>query len=87
VDNAVNPREYLKHIYLDSLVYEPLMLCYLLDLMGPERIALGSDYPFPLGEAEPGKLIESADFDERTQARLLHGTALEWLQLSEDKFQ
>jgi aminocarboxymuconate-semialdehyde decarboxylase len=86
VDNAVNPREYLQRIYLDSLVHDPLMLHYLLDLMGEKRIALGSDYPFPLGEEVPGKLIESADLNDATSARLLHGTALEWLNLSRDRF-
>ena len=79
VSNQVPPREYLRRIYLDSLVHEPLMLRYLLDLMGPDRIALGSDYPFPLGEPHPGELIDSCGFPEQTRARLLHGTALEWL--------
>lgn len=80
VDNAVNPREYVKRIYLDSLVHEPRMLRYLLELFGAERIALGSDYPFPLGEAEPGSLIDSmADLGEKTRERLFSGTALEWL--------
>jgi aminocarboxymuconate-semialdehyde decarboxylase len=47
---------------------------------GPERVALGSDYPFPLGETPPGKLIASmADLDAVTRGRLLHGTALEFL--------
>jgi Predicted metal-dependent hydrolase of the TIM-barrel fold len=87
VDNAVNPRAYLHRIYLDSLVHEPLMLRYLLNLMGAEQIALGSDYPFPLGEEKPGKLIESAELDEGTKARLLHGTALEWLKLSKERFE
>ena len=59
----------------------PALLRYLLDIMGPERIALGSDYPFPLGEPHPGRLIESAGLDAPTMARLLHGTALEWLGL------
>ena len=81
VDCRVNPRASLTHLYLDALVHEPRMLRYLLDLMGPERIALGSDYPFPLGEPHPGRLIESAGLDEATMARLLHGTALEWLGL------
>ena len=86
VDNAINPREYLDKIYLDTLVHEPLMLDYLLRLMGAERLALGSDYPFPLGELEPGKLIESTVSDEDIQARLLHGTALEWLNLGKERF-
>jgi len=86
VDNAVSPREYLRRIYLDSLVHDPLALRYLVDLMGADRIALGSDYPFPLGEARPGELIESCGFPDATRARLLHGTALEWLGLPAARF-
>jgi aminocarboxymuconate-semialdehyde decarboxylase len=86
VANDVSPREYLKRIYLDSLVHDPRMLRYLLDLMGSDRIALGTDYPFPLGEAVPGALIDSCAFPERTRARLLHGTALEWLDLPAGRF-
>jgi aminocarboxymuconate-semialdehyde decarboxylase len=86
VDNAVHPREYLKRIYVDSLVHDPVMLRYLVELMGADRIALGSDYPFPLGETRPGELIESSGFEQATRARLLHGTALEWLGLSAKKF-
>jgi len=86
VSNDVSPREYLRRIYVDSLVHEPLMLRYLVDLMGPDRIALGSDYPFPLGEARPGELIDACGFPEATRARLMHGTALEWLGLSAERF-
>lgn len=86
VTNDVSPREYLKRIYLDSLVHEASMLRYLVDLMGPERIALGSDYPYPLGEAPAGALVESCGFPEETRARLLHGTALEWLNLPASRF-
>ena len=42
---------------------------------------LGTDYPFPLGEQEPGAGIAALDLDEAEQARLYHGTALEWLGL------
>jgi aminocarboxymuconate-semialdehyde decarboxylase len=86
VSNDVAPREYLRRIYVDSLVHEPLMLRYLLDLMGPDRIALGSDYPFPLGEPQPGQLIDSCGFPEKTRARLLYGTALEWLGFPATRF-
>jgi len=86
VSNAVSPREYLRRIYLDSLVHDPLALRYLVDLMGADRVALGTDYPFPLGEARPGELIESCEFPEETCARLLHGTALEWLGLPLERF-
>jgi aminocarboxymuconate-semialdehyde decarboxylase len=59
VSNAVDPRAYLDRLYVDSLVHDAQALRYLIDLFGAERIALGSDYPFPLGEHHPGALIES----------------------------
>lgn len=86
VDNPHHPRKYLEQIYLDTLVHDPKMLEYLVDLMGPHKLALGTDYPFPLGELEPGKLIESMNYDKAISDRLLHGTALEWLNLDKGRF-
>jgi len=86
-DNQCSPRDYLGKIYFDSLVHDPLMLDYLVKLAGAEKVALGTDYPFPLGELEPGKLIESMPFDEATRAKLLHGAALEWLKLERQMFE
>lgn len=86
VDNEKNPREYLDRMYFDSLVHSPEMLDYLVKLVGAERVALGTDYPFPLGELEPGKLIESMPYDAETKAKLLHGAALEWLGLDKADF-
>jgi aminocarboxymuconate-semialdehyde decarboxylase len=79
--NERNPREYLGRFYVDSLVHEPAMLRYMIELMGAKSIALGSDYPFPLGEPHPGKMIESMGLDEAVRDQLLAGTALDWLQL------
>ncbi|RMD90022.1 MAG: amidohydrolase, partial [Calditrichaeota bacterium] len=79
VDNPVNPREYLGKFYLDSLVHDAKILTYLIDLVGADKIALGSDYPFPLGENPPGHLIESLPIDDTIRERLLSGTAREWL--------
>ena len=87
VDNNVNPREYLGKFWLDSLVHDELMLEYLIKLVGADRIALGTDYPFPLGELEPGKLIETSKFDDETKAKMLHGAALEWLNLERKAFE
>jgi len=80
IDNKVPPKDYLGRFYVDSLVHDPKALKYILDLFGENRIALGTDYPFPLGELEPGRLIESIEgLSEKTRARLLWGTACEWL--------
>ncbi len=79
VDNPHPPSAYLKRIYVDSLVHDLRALRLVLDLFGPERVALGSDYPFPLGEARPGALIEAAGLVPAVRDRLRAGTALEWL--------
>lgn len=86
VDNPHNPRKYLDQIYLDTLVHDKGMLDFIVNLMGPEKLALGTDYPFPLGELEPGKLIQSMNYDRSVEDRLLHGTALEWLKLNKQDF-
>ena len=87
VDNKKNPREYLGKFYLDSLVHDERMMKYLIELVGEGHLAMGSDYPFPLGEAVPGQLIESMkELSLTIKERLLHGTALEWLGLSKTGF-
>jgi len=86
IDNAKLPSSYLKHFYVDSLVHDEKSISFLLDKMGPEQIALGSDYPFPLGEHHPGKLIEEMDLSNSIKQRILAGTALEWLGLSESEY-
>jgi aminocarboxymuconate-semialdehyde decarboxylase len=74
------PRAQLGRLFVDSLVHDPETLRTVLRLFGPERVALGSDYPFPLGEAVPGTLIRSLDdLAPAARARLLGGTALEFL--------
>ena len=92
LDNKTNPRKYLartdeeKNIparfYVDSLVHDVSALRLLLTLFGAQRIALGSDYPFPLGETHPGKLIESMEeLSLHEKRQLLSGTAREFLDL------
>lgn len=81
VDNPHSPKEYLKRMYFDSLVHDTAAFDLLFNLVGADRIMLGSDYPFPLGEAEPGKMIESMDRDEAEKEKLLSGSALSWLGL------
>ncbi len=86
VDNAHNPRNYLGKFWFDSLVHDAAMLKFLIELAGADKVALGTDYPFPLGEKAAGSLIESMSFDEETKSKLLHGAALEWLNLKKDLF-
>jgi aminocarboxymuconate-semialdehyde decarboxylase len=88
VDNKNNPRSYLAtadrpaRFYVDSLVHDADALRLLIELFGATRVALGSDYPFPLGEAEAGELIESmSDLSAADRTQLLSATAREFLGL------
>jgi aminocarboxymuconate-semialdehyde decarboxylase len=79
IDNNKNPRTYLGKFWLDSLTHDTKMLEHIIELVGSKRVALGTDYPFPLGELEPGTMIRSMSFDKETKTDLLHRSALEWL--------
>lgn len=85
-DNPRGPREYLGRLYFDTCVHDPRALAYLVDLLGPERLMLGTDYPFPLGEQQPGRCVEELGLDETARCRILSGTALEWLGLPPHRF-
>src|SRR5690606_1836444 len=86
VDNNVNPRDYLGKFWIDSLVHDPASLDYIVNLIGADKIALGTDYPFPLGELEPGKLIQSMPYSDDVKSKLLHQAALDWLKEEKGKF-
>jgi len=73
------PREQAGRFYYDSLLHDAQALRFLAAQVGVERIALGTDYPFPLGEHPPGTLIRSAGFTPQQLQRLLEGTACEFL--------
>ena len=81
VDNPINPRNYLGKFWVDSLVHDRKAMEFLIDLMGEDFICLGSDYPFPLGEHKPGKLIEKMDLGKKVTNKLLYKNAVEWLGL------
>lgn len=86
IDNPNSPRKYLSRMYFDSLVHEPAMLDYLIDLVGADQVMLGTDYPFPLGELEPGKLIESMPYEDAIKRKLFTDSALSWLKLDRTVF-
>ena len=85
-DNPHNPRDYLRRLYFDSCVHDGRALRYLIDTVGLDRIMLGTDYPFPLGEQEPGSGIRGLALGEDADAQVFHRTALSWLGLDVRRF-
>jgi aminocarboxymuconate-semialdehyde decarboxylase len=79
VDNTINPKEYIGTFWVDSLVHDKRAMEYLVEVMGEDNICLGSDYPFPLGEHHPGKLIEKMKLSKKTIKRIFYKNAELWL--------
>jgi aminocarboxymuconate-semialdehyde decarboxylase len=80
VNTKKGPREHLGRFWVDSLTHDADALRAIIRLFGEDKVALGSDYPFPLGEDKPGALIESlTGLSEATRERLLSRNAEEWL--------
>ncbi len=76
------PSHYLGGFYVDSAVFDAVALRLLVEVCGEDKVMLGSDYPFPLGEENIGELIRNADgFDEASQSKLLGGNAQGYLGL------
>ncbi len=77
---TTEPRDAVRRIYIDSLVHDPDTLRFVAGIVGADRVALGTDYPFPLGEAVPGRTIDAlTDLAPAARTRMLVGTALEFL--------
>lgn len=81
IDNTTSPEKYIGKFWVDSLVHDTKAFQFLVDVMGTDKICLGSDYPFPLGESVPGQLIEEMAFEKSIQENFLFKNAKDWLGL------
>jgi aminocarboxymuconate-semialdehyde decarboxylase len=73
------PSAYADRFYVDSAVFSNESLDLLVSVMGEDRVLLGSDSPFPLGEQDVGKLIrENPGFTDETKGKLLGDNALQF---------
>ncbi len=73
---AEPPNESLRRIYVDSVVFGDRALHYVLDTIGTDRVLMGSDYPFTMGDDDSVRFVERVDgLDEKAQAAILGGTA------------
>jgi aminocarboxymuconate-semialdehyde decarboxylase len=78
------PSSYVDRFSVDSAVFDAGALQLLVDVMGPERVMLGSDYPYPLGEQQVGQLIEGhAGLDVRAKRQLLSENAERFFNLAD----
>ena len=70
------PSHYVKQLYFDTMVFQPLYLRHLIDVVGSDRVMLGTDYPFDMAETDPVGLVDSVDgLDDDERAAIKGGNA------------
>lgn len=79
------PSKYVERFYVDSAVFDDRTLQFLVETMGAERVVLGSDYPYPLGEARVGTLVRGSSLAAEVKAKLLGGNAERFLALTPEE--
>jgi aminocarboxymuconate-semialdehyde decarboxylase len=77
------PSSYARRFHVDSAVFDPGALRLLVETMGVDRVMLGSDTPFPLGEQQIGSLVHGfpgLTADEK--AKIMHDNACRFFGLA-----
>ncbi|MFF5264046.1 amidohydrolase family protein [Actinomadura viridis] len=83
-DSPRPPSAYTGRFSVDSAVFDPRALRLLVEVMGAERVMLGTDFPFPLGELEPGATVRAcAELTAGERAAILGGNARRFFSLDE----
>ncbi len=70
-----DPAEGLALIYTDTIVHDPRVLRFVVEMMGADRVMMGSDMPFPIGEHEPMKIVAAAGLKPEQAASINGGLA------------
>lgn len=70
-----DPDASLAAMYYDTIVHDPKVLRFLADTVGADRIMMGSDMPFPIGDLTPMKVVEAAGFSGAEAASMNGGLA------------
>jgi aminocarboxymuconate-semialdehyde decarboxylase len=77
------PSSYVDRFCVDAAVFSADALSFLVRTMGEDRVMLGSDYPFPLGEQQVGSLIRShPGLPASVREKLLHANARRFFRLA-----
>ena len=74
-DKLGDPDAALAAMYYDTIVQDSRALRYLADIVGPERIMMGSDMPFPIGDLAPTKIVAETVFSDAERAAINGGLA------------
>jgi aminocarboxymuconate-semialdehyde decarboxylase len=76
------PTEYLRQLYYDSIVFTPDALHHLASVVGPDRILMGTDYPFPWMHTSVDLILHTPGLSDAERAGMLGETAAKLLGIS-----
>lgn len=80
LNDVKDPRDYVGRFWVDGITHDSDALKYIINTFGIEKIAYGTDYPFPLGDLEHGKFIENdASLSKFQKEKLMHQNILDFL--------
>ena len=75
------PSEYLKKLYFDSIVHSVAALQYLVQVVGADRVVVGTDYPMAMGDFESVSKVKQLDLADGEREKILGGNAARALNL------
>jgi aminocarboxymuconate-semialdehyde decarboxylase len=78
---AEAPRQAVRRMYYDDLLYDSAAIEALVRLAGPTQVMVGTDYPFAIMDQEPDERVGSLALDESLKKALRQDNALQWLGL------
>jgi aminocarboxymuconate-semialdehyde decarboxylase len=70
------PSIIMARFFFDTILHSTEALRFLVDRVGSDRVVLGSDYPFPMGDPEPVATVRAAGFDGTTERAILTDNAI-----------
>jgi aminocarboxymuconate-semialdehyde decarboxylase len=74
--SSAAPSAFLRRFYYDTVVHDGEALSFLVHRVGADRVVLGSDYPFPMGDPEPVESVRRAGLNEESTRAILEDNPL-----------
>ncbi|NDK30221.1 amidohydrolase family protein [Nesterenkonia haasae] len=81
-DDGPSPLDYARRYYYDSMVFDHRTIRYLIDILGSDRLMVGSDFPAMLREDPAAKTLKSMELPPGDWENISHRNAYRWLGLT-----
>ncbi|MGK3951375.1 amidohydrolase family protein [Microbacterium sp. I2] len=78
-DDGPSPLEYARRFYYDAMVFDRRTIRYLIDLLGADRLLVGSDFPAMLREEPGAKTLRDMQLPDDEWADISHRNVMRWL--------